>query len=82
MPNVKVNDIHIDYESTGAGHPLVLIAPLAYGRWFWRKIVPPLAEHFRVITFDNRGTGDSDKPDGPLMGRIASLCWRRTPWVY
>jgi pimeloyl-ACP methyl ester carboxylesterase len=70
MPNVKVNDIHIDYESTGAGHPLVLIAPLAYGRWFWRKIVPPLAEHFRVITFDNRGTGDSDKPDGPLLPKM------------
>jgi pimeloyl-ACP methyl ester carboxylesterase len=65
MPNVKVNDIHIDYESAGAGHPLVLVSPLGYGRWFYHKIVPSLVEHFRVITFDNRGSGGSDKPDGP-----------------
>ncbi|MBI4788540.1 MAG: alpha/beta fold hydrolase [Chloroflexi bacterium] len=34
-------------------------------KWFWRKVVPGLAQHFQVITFDNRGAGDSDKPDGP-----------------
>ncbi|UCC77840.1 MAG: alpha/beta fold hydrolase, partial [Anaerolineales bacterium] len=33
--------------------------------WFWHKVVPGLAEHYQVITFDNRGAGDSDKPDGP-----------------
>jgi pimeloyl-ACP methyl ester carboxylesterase len=65
MPTARVNSIHIDYESTGAGHPLVLVSPLAYGRWFWRNIIPPLAEYFRVISFDNRGTGGSDKPAGP-----------------
>lgn len=65
MPVIKVNDIHIEYESAGSGHPLVLVSPLGYGRWYWHKIIPPLAEHFRVISFDNRGTGGTDKPEGP-----------------
>jgi len=27
--------------------------------------VPTLSQHFQVITFDNRGAGETDKPDGP-----------------
>ncbi len=65
MPTVKSNGINIVYEITGAGHPLVLITGVGYGKWFWHKAVPTLAKHFQVITFDNRGAGDSDKPDGP-----------------
>lgn len=71
MPRVRVNDISIAYEVHGQGRPLLLIAGVGYGGWFWHKIVPPLAEHFQVIVFDNRGAGDSDKPAGlytiPMM---------------
>jgi pimeloyl-ACP methyl ester carboxylesterase len=65
MPKVNANDIQISYEIHGEGHPLLLIAGVGYGRWFWQKIVPDLAEDYQVITFDNRGAGESDKPDGP-----------------
>jgi len=60
-----VGGIKIAYEVTGEGHPLVLISGVGYGGWFWHKVVPALAEHFQVITFDNRGAGGTDKPDGP-----------------
>jgi pimeloyl-ACP methyl ester carboxylesterase len=43
----------------------VLIAGVGYGSWFWHKIAPALAEHYQVITFDNRGAGSSSKPAGP-----------------
>ena len=41
---------------------------------FWKAQVPYLARHFRVITFDPRGSGRSDRPDtpagyGPQQGR-------------
>ena len=65
MPKVYANGINIAYEINGTGHPLVIIAGVGYGKWFWHKIVPGLATHFQVITFDNRGAGESDKPDGP-----------------
>ncbi|GAB4526984.1 MAG: alpha/beta hydrolase [Anaerolineales bacterium] len=65
MNRVKVNDIHIAYEIQGQGQPLVLISGVGYGAWFWHRVAPALAEHFQVITFDNRGAGESDKPAGP-----------------
>ncbi|MBN1178206.1 MAG: alpha/beta fold hydrolase [Anaerolineae bacterium] len=71
MPNVHTNGIDLYYEVTGSGEPLVLIAGLGYGLWMWHKMVPGLARHFQVIAFDNRGAGQSSKPDGsysaPMM---------------
>ncbi len=65
MPTLKSNGIHIAYEINGTGHPLVFITGVGYGKWFWHKVVPELAKTFQVITFDNRGAGESDKPAGP-----------------
>jgi pimeloyl-ACP methyl ester carboxylesterase len=62
---VKTNGINLAYEIQGQGHPLLLIAPLGYSSWFWNKLLPYFAGHFKTITFDNRGAGGSDKPDGP-----------------
>ncbi len=62
MPTVTSNGIQIAYQVNGKGHPLLLVTGVGYGKWFWHKVVPDLAEHFQVITFDNRGAGESDKP--------------------
>lgn len=65
MPKVNVNDIDVAYEVIGEGHPLLLITGVGYGAWFWHKVIPGLAERYQVISFDNRGAGGTDKPDGP-----------------
>lgn len=65
MTKVQANGINLNVESTGSGKPLVLISGLGYPLWQWHKMVPYLSKHFQVITFDNRGVGDSDKPEGP-----------------
>ncbi len=65
MPTIHANGINIAYESAGDGPPLLFITGLGYGGWFWHKQVPGLSRHYRVITFDNRGSGGTDKPDGP-----------------
>jgi pimeloyl-ACP methyl ester carboxylesterase len=70
MPKVKTNNIELFYEIHGAGKPLVLISGLGYSSWQWHKMVPLLAEHFQVITFDNRGVGQSDKPAGPYTAQM------------
>jgi pimeloyl-ACP methyl ester carboxylesterase len=57
--------VRIAHEATGDGPPLLLIQGLGYPRWGWEPIVGPLSRPYRVITFDNRGIGDSDAPPGP-----------------
>jgi pimeloyl-ACP methyl ester carboxylesterase len=61
--------VKIAWESRGTGAPLVLVQGLGYARWGWDPVVPGLAERFRVLTFDNRGIGESDKPAGPYTAR-------------
>jgi pimeloyl-ACP methyl ester carboxylesterase len=70
MPKAQSNGIELYYEIHGAGQPLVLISGLGYPLWQWHKMVPFLAEHFQVITFDNRGVGQSDKPTGPYTAQM------------
>ena len=65
MPKVKVGDVNIYYEIHGTGEPLVLIQGLGEDSSGWSRIMPLLSRHYRVIAFDNRGVGQSDKPDVP-----------------
>ncbi len=70
MPYIHTNGIRIYYEEFGAGEPLVLISGMGYGFWMWHRMIPGLAGNFRVIAFDNRGAGNSDKPDGPYSAQM------------
>jgi pimeloyl-ACP methyl ester carboxylesterase len=70
MPTKTANNINIYYEIHGSGAPLVLISGLGYNQWQWHKMVPGLAEHFQVITFDNRGVGQTDAPAGPYSAAL------------
>lgn len=65
MPTIRANGINLAYEIQGAGHPLLLISGVGYGGWYWRRLASALAGAYQVIMFDNRGTGASEKPDGP-----------------
>ena len=58
-----VNGVNLAYATAGAGYPVLFITGLSYGGWFWEQQVPAFADRFRVLTFDNRGSGQSDKPD-------------------
>ena len=62
--------MNIVWEERGNGAPLLLIQGLGYARWSWEPIVPALAERYRVLYFDNRGIGESDKPEGPYTARM------------
>jgi len=73
MPKVRTNNIELYYETHGEGQPLVLISGLGYSSWQWHKMVPFLADHFLVITFDNRGVGQSDKPAGPYSAQMLAM---------
>jgi 3-oxoadipate enol-lactonase len=65
MPQTTGNGINLYYEVHGEGEPLLLIMGLSLNSKSWFRTLPALSEHFKVIIFDNRGTGLSDKPNSP-----------------
>ena len=72
MPKVQANGIELFYEESGAGEPLLLIAGFGCDHTNWRKLVPLLASSYRLITFDNRGVGQSTSPATPYtIGQMA-----------
>lgn len=58
-PRCVTGDAEIAYNVAGSGEALLLISPLGADSGFWARNVPSLSERFRVITFDNRGSGRS-----------------------
>ena len=66
MPKTQVGEVNLNYDVAGKGEPLLMIMGLGASSAVWDpELVAELARTFRVITFDNRGTGQSDKPDAP-----------------
>src|SRR2546421_9895500 len=63
---VDRDGVKIFYEVFGSGEPTVLLLPtwsIVHSR-VWKMQVPYLARHARVVTFDGRGNGRSDRPSG------------------
>jgi pimeloyl-ACP methyl ester carboxylesterase len=58
------NGARLYYEVYGEGEPLLLIMGLGANHLAWTAQIPVYAREFRVIVFDNRGTGQSDFPEG------------------
>lgn len=65
MPHLSSNGVNLYYEEHGSGEPLILIMGFTVSSTGWHWNVPAFAENFRTIVFDNRGVGQSDKPDVP-----------------
>jgi pimeloyl-ACP methyl ester carboxylesterase/predicted glycosyltransferase len=61
---VERDGVRVFYEVYGSGQPTILLLPtwsIIHSR-HWKAQIPYLARHARVITFDGRGNGRSDRP--------------------
>ena len=61
---VERDGIRIHWEAYGDNGPTILLMPtwsIIHSR-NWKAQIPYLARHFRVVTFDGRGNGLSDRP--------------------
>jgi pimeloyl-ACP methyl ester carboxylesterase len=57
--------MRIAWESQGEGAPVLLMHGLGYTRQGWGPLRELLARRYRVLSFDNRGIGESEIPPGP-----------------
>jgi pimeloyl-ACP methyl ester carboxylesterase len=58
--------VTLNYEISGEGDPLLLVMGTSGSIPLWGELVPRLSEHHRVIAFDNRGLGGSERGEGPI----------------
>jgi pimeloyl-ACP methyl ester carboxylesterase/predicted glycosyltransferase len=61
---VERDGVRVFYEVYGSGEPTFLLLPtwsIIHSR-HWKAQIPYLARHARVVTFDGRGNGRSDRP--------------------
>jgi 3-oxoadipate enol-lactonase len=65
MPVVHVGEVDLYYEFHGDGSPLLMINGLGSSVEMWSPFWKRLAEHYKVILFDNRGVGRSTVPEEP-----------------
>ena len=65
MSVAELNGAQIAYEVHGSGPALTLIHEGIADRRMWRETVPALERDFTVVTYDQRGFGDSSLPSGP-----------------
>ena len=63
----RPDSVRIAYEIFGVGEPTILLlptTPIVHSRQ-WKAQVPFLSRHYRVVTYDGRGNGRSDRPTDP-----------------
>ena len=63
--------VTLHYEISGEGDPLLLVMGTSGAIGLWGELVPRLAERYRVIAFDNRGLGGSERGEGAIT--VASM---------
>ena len=65
MSVARSGDVGIYYDDHGDGPPLLLVPGIPAISSDWFPFADRLEERFRVVVYDNRGSGHSDAPPGP-----------------
>lgn len=69
---IRVDGIALRCLVEGAGDPLVLIHGVGASLEVWDGVAARLRDHYRVVRYDQRGHGQSDKASGPYTVEVFS----------
>lgn len=71
MPFVETSSIRMYFEEYGEGVPLLFISGTGWTGEHWKIAqVPYFSNRYRVVVFDHRGVGRSDRPAGRYTTRM------------
>ncbi|TXT56327.1 MAG: Soluble epoxide hydrolase [Promethearchaeota archaeon] len=70
---IKVNDINICYRIDGSGYPIFLIHGYGGRKEDWVPQITTIKNHYKVISYDNRCSGKTDKPNKPITMEMFSF---------
>jgi len=71
MPTIAANGLELSYQIEGDGpETLVLVNGLADTKESWEAQLPSFAERYRVVSYDNRGVGETTTPSGPYTSQL------------
>ncbi|MBW4687146.1 MAG: alpha/beta hydrolase [Komarekiella atlantica HA4396-MV6] len=62
ITDAKGYPVQIAYGEKGIGKPLIFLHGMGSWSYNWRNSIAPLSKYFRVICFDAKGYGFSEKP--------------------
>ncbi len=72
MPYVSLNGAKHYYETHGHGTPLLLVAGMGGACTYWSEQVETFARAYRVVLYDQRGTGRSDHSPVESIEQLAA----------
>lgn len=62
MPRINIGEISLNYKEQGKGEPILFIPGMMGLLDAWKFQLEHFSPRYRCISFDHRGTGESDKP--------------------
>jgi len=70
MHFAKINGLRLSYQIYGTGFPIIFIHGYGAKKEIWKTQVVDISKKFQAITFDIRGTGESDRPNIPYSMKL------------
>jgi pimeloyl-ACP methyl ester carboxylesterase len=69
MTHAQIGGVKLFYELKGSGDPIVFVHGSSGDHHNWDAVAPHFARRFRVLTYDRRGHGESERPAGKPSGQ-------------
>jgi pimeloyl-ACP methyl ester carboxylesterase len=79
---LQAGEVRIAFDRAGEGPPLVLMHGAEATRQMFAALVPHLASHFTVITYDQRDCGETEAPEqASTLSDLANDAQRLIGWL-
>ena len=70
MTFANLQGVKISYRVYGNGFPVIFIHGYGAKKEIWKPQVAEMSKRFKLVTFDLRGTGESDRPNIPYTMKM------------